>query len=234
MKKIITIFKNGKRFMKKIIAIFISTAALLVIGCAPNQPVPVQSAADEVQLAGSLRLNMANGDDDSAVALAKKIPGREKENDSVEQIWLTIKEVQVHVAGDTSEKGWKTVAEPNKQVNFLKLVNGVTEPLDIYPLPAGKYTQIRLILAQTEGDNAAAGANTIVVNGETFPIAIPSAFTTGIKCVHNFTVARHEVTEICLRFDVLKAVHYAPGNGYMMKPAYRTYKCESFEYVPYR
>ncbi len=221
--------------MKKIIAIIFSSVVMVVIACAPDYTQPVQAIADgTAQLTGSLRLNMANGDEDSA-ALAKKIPGRENQNDSVEHIWLTIKEVQIHTAGDTSDNGWKTVSTKYRQVDFLKLVNGLTEPLDLYALPAGHYTQIRLILAE-DRELVYGGtivANSIVVNGETFPLTIPSGLNTGIKCVHSFTIAENEVTEICLKFDALKAVHYAPGNGYMMKPAYKTYKCEGTNYPDY-
>ena len=39
-------------------------------------------------------------------------------------------------------------------------------------------------------------------------------------------IEEDEVTEICLRFDVIKAIHYSEGNGYMMHPAYQTYKCD--------
>jgi hypothetical protein len=218
--------------MKKNIMLVFSAATLFGIGCSSNQPVALSAAAaDNNQTitgsAGSLRLNMSNGDDDTIIA-KKKVAGINQQTDVVEHIWITIKEVQLHIAGDSSENGWKTVATPNKKFDFLQLVNGLTEPLDLYALPAGHYTQIRLLLGDEAEDNygTAIPANTIVVNGERFPLTIPSAYTTGIKCVRSFFIEENEVTEICLAIDVLKAIHFSPGNGYMMKLAYKTFNCD--------
>jgi hypothetical protein len=170
-----------------------------------------------------LRFTLSNGDDDASL-LAKKIAG----SDTVEHVWITIKEVQLHSAGDSSDNGWKTVATPDRKFDFLNLVNGLTAPLDLYALPAGHYTQIRLILAEGSGSDASTAAleNSIVINGTTSPLLIPSSWQTGIKCVRSFFIKENETTEICLAFDVWKAIHYSDGNGYMMRPTYRTYKCD--------
>lgn len=69
-------------------------------------------------------------------------------------------------------------------------------------------------------------ANEIVVNGQSFPIRIPSGTQSGIKCIHQFTVEPNQQTEICLQFDVLKAIKFNNGNGYTMKPAYKTIQCD--------
>lgn len=214
--------------LKRHFAVVLTAAGLLGIACSSNRTAPMQAAMDSegaIGAVGSLRLSMSNGDDvaDEDVGLEKG-----KRTDSVEHIWITIKEVQLHVAGDSSDNGWKTVARPNKRFDFLMLVDGLTAPLDLYELPAGHYTQIRLLLGdEAEWDywETPGPANAIVVNGETFPLTIPSGFKTGIKCVKSFFIAENEVTEICLAFDVRKAVHYSPGNGYMMRPAFRTFKC---------
>jgi hypothetical protein len=213
--------------MNKKIIMVLAGLALLGLACSSNQTIPVQGGANpDQQTTGMLRLTMANGDDSADAGLAKK------STDSVEHIYVTIREVQLHVAGDTSDNGWKTVATPNQRFDFLSLVNGLTAPLDLYSLPAGHYTQIRLILGDEwtryYWDTVTSGApNEIVVNGEAFPLTIPSAYNTGIKCVRSFFIAPGEATEICLRFEVRKAVHFAPGNGWMMKPAFQTFKCDS-------
>jgi hypothetical protein len=169
------------------------------------------------QTSGSVVVNVSNGDD----ALAKSIV--RPELTGVENVWLTIKQVDVHTSGGN----WVTVAQPNARYDFLKLVNGLTVPLNLYPLPAGHYTQIRLILAEDGlGEVGTIPANEIVVNGNPFPIRIPSGIQTGIKCVHQFTIEPNQKTEICLQFDILKAIKYTNGNGYQMMPTYKTIMCD--------
>ncbi|MBN1757619.1 MAG: DUF4382 domain-containing protein [Chitinispirillaceae bacterium] len=204
--------------MKRFLITTAATAALLIAGCSS----PVQKASDA---GGTLRLSLANGDG-AAETLAKQIQdGGNGHVEGVENVWITIKEVQLHTSGGNGhDAGWKTVATPGQKFDFLELVNGLTAPLDLYALPAGHYTQIRLILEEgSEDDNL---VNSVIVNGETAPLTIPSAYQTGIKCVRSFFIEEGEGTEICLAFDVLNAIHYSAGNGYMMKPAYRTYKCD--------
>jgi len=209
--------------MRKTIILALATA-IVGIGCSSNQPVSVQNTGNETQAVASLRLNLSNGDDVPVLGKRTITKGNGQVG-NVEHIWLTIKKVQIH----TSDSGWFTAATPNKSFDFFELVNGLTAPLDLYALPAGHYTQIRLILADggylDDEENEVAG-NTIVVDGESFPLVIPSAYKTGIKCVRSFFIEEDETTEICLAFDVLKAVHYSAGNGYMMNPAYRTFKCD--------
>lgn len=220
--------------MKRKFMIVLAAAALSGISCLTNLPVSNPETTDNSQATGSLRLSLSNGDE--AVAnLAKMVfAGQTQQTDSVEHIWITIKEVQLHIASDPSENGWRTVATPNKKFDFLSLVNGLTAPLDLYALPAGHYTQIRLMLGDDVEDcedcyDGTIPANTIVINGETYPITIPSAWRTGIKCVRSIFIKEGEKTEICLAFDVFSAIHYSAAIGYMMKPAYRTFKCDGSE-----
>ena len=204
--------------MKRLFIATAATAAFLIASCSS----PVKMTSDT----GTLRLNLANGDGSTAEALAKQLQdGGNGHIDGVEHVWITIKEVQLHTSGGNGhDEGWQTVATPEQQFDFLELVNGLTAPLDLYALPAGHYTQIRLILE--EGGDTDDPVNSVVVNGETAPLTIPSAYQTGIKCVRSFFIEEGEETEICLAFDVLKAINYSAGNGYMMKPAYRTFKCD--------
>ena len=64
---------------------------------------------------------------------------------------VTIEKVRVHQSarrGD-SDAGWsEVVLSPAKRIDLLTLTNGVLEELGQTPLPAGTYTQLRLVLAQ--------------------------------------------------------------------------------------
>ncbi len=209
--------------MKRLVVLALSTA-VLTIGCSQDKPVAVSGSSNDYLAQGKLQLSVTDGSENSG---QRQLSGRDNGTDVVEHIWITIKEVQLHVAGDPSENGWKTVATPDKQFDFLELVNGLTAPLDLFALPAGHYTQIRLMV----DDESVSGGekkseNTIVINGETYPLLIPSAWRTGIKCVRPIFIAENEVTEICLLFNAFTAIHYSAENGYMMRPAIRTYKCD--------
>src|SRR5215207_2334268 len=79
---------------------------------------------------------------------------------------VTIERVRVHKsssAGD-NDAGWSDlVVAPQQRVNLLTLTNGVLEELGETPLPAGRYTQMRLVLA-ANGNNAPF-ANSVLPSG---------------------------------------------------------------------
>jgi hypothetical protein len=154
---------------------------------------------------GTLRLNISHTE-----SLSKSLASGPS---VVEHLWITIKEVQVHTSGGD---GWQVAAAPGKSFDFLELVNGLTVPLEIYPLAPGHYTQLRLLLEDI---------NEIVIDGETSPITIPSGLQTGIKLVRQFKIEEGEETEICIDFDIEKAVHTASGEN-IMHPTYKTIKCD--------
>jgi len=58
----------------------------------------------------------------------------------------------------------------------------------------------------------------VVVDGETFPLMIPSGTQSGIKLNHGFELTEGTLTSITLDFDAGESVHYTPGNGWMMRP----------------
>jgi hypothetical protein len=177
------------------------SSAAMIVGCnLGSEPMSLK--------VGALKINLSS----QTEALAKTL-GLPTVAGSADHIWLTITEVQLHTSGG---KGWQTAATPNAKFDFLALVNGVTAPLNLYPLPADHYTQIRLLLAET---------NTVEIGGVEYPLTIPSGTQTGIKLVRQFTIEENEETEICIEFDLTKAVKDLDGS-YKMGPAYKTDKCD--------
>ena len=133
---------------------------------------------------------------------------------------VTVRKVRVHQSATASDNdpGWSEITlNPPKKINLLDLANGVLESLGQTPLPAGHYTQLRLVLSRNTGANI---ANSVVLSGTTdeIPLDTPSAVQSGIKLINEFDVAPGQLVDLVLDFDALKSV-VRRGNGtYLLKP----------------
>jgi hypothetical protein len=137
-----------------------------------------------------------------------------------DEVNVTVSKVRVHQSGGASENagGWSEITlSPARKINLLDLTNGVLESLGETALPAGHYTQLRLVLDPNTGSSP---ANSVVLSGSTAEIALitPSAVQSGIKLIHEFDVAAGQRVDLVLDFDACKSV-VALGNGdYLLKP----------------
>jgi hypothetical protein len=133
---------------------------------------------------------------------------------------VTVRKVRVHMnsAASDSSEGWVDInLNPARKLNLLDLNNGILESLGETPLPAGQYTQLRLVLVANAGPNL---ANSIILAGQAteIPLVTPSAVQSGIKLVNSFTVASGQRTDLVLDFDACKSI-VTRGNGtYALKP----------------
>jgi hypothetical protein len=135
---------------------------------------------------------------------------------------VTIQKVRVHQSSSASESdgGWsEIVLNPARRVNLLDLQNGVLDELGQTPLPTGKYTQMRLVLA----DNSGAGllANSVVLTSDKSEVALktPSGQQSGLKTNINIDIAANKMADFVLDFDACKSVVVAGNSGqYLLKP----------------
>ena len=143
---------------------------------------------------------------------------------------VTFSEVSVHRANPGE---WKALplASGSSRTCDLKKLNGATDVLGVGPLPAGKYTQIRLNVtsAALYFDSASAtgpcAPQIAAPAGTSAPVEIPSG---EVKLNNEFTVASTGTT-IVLDFDGDQSVRQTGnGNGrgksgskYMMVPVIR-------------
>jgi hypothetical protein len=132
---------------------------------------------------------------------------------------VTVNKVRVNAsgsAGDT-DAGWTDIVlSPAKKINLLNLTNGVLESLGQTSLPAGHYSQMRLILDANTGTGF---ANSVVPTGgvET-TLGTPSAVQSGIKMVNGFDVAAGQTTSVVLDFDACKSIVTQGKGRYALKP----------------
>jgi hypothetical protein len=134
---------------------------------------------------------------------------------------ITVQEVRVNqsaTAGD-GDSGWYTIAlAPPQKVDLLSLTNGVLFELGQTPLPAGTYTQMRLVLAANDAGNPL--ANSVVpTGGSEVPLTTPSAQQSGLKANVDITVNQNQLADFVIDFDACKSVVSAGNSGkYLLKP----------------
>lgn len=111
------------------------------------------------------------------------------------------------VPSDSPSAGWVTLVDQVQSYDLLELQNGVTAALGNAEVPAGRYTQIRLIV-----DSAS-----VVVGGQTHDLAIPSGESTGLKLNYDFDMSSSGAYEIVLDFDAQASIKKA-GPKYLLTP----------------
>ncbi len=141
-----------------------------------------------------------------------------------EQVHVTVQGVRVHQsagAGD-SDAGWVALALPTPlRLDLLTLTNGVLAELGQVALPAGRYTQLRLLLAPNTATTPLANAVTPVGDSER-ALDTPSATTSGLKLPVDIEVPAGQVADFLIDFDACRSV-VARGNSgrYNLKPVLR-------------
>ncbi len=131
-----------------------------------------------------------------------------------EAVNIDLKSVEIHANSGTQNEGWTTLNSNAAEYNLLDLTNGVETVIANDTYPAGRISQLRLIL----GDN-----NSVVVDGETFPLTIPSGSESGLKLLINENLTEGITYSILLDFDAAKSVvKTGASNKYILKPVIKT------------
>jgi len=138
-----------------------------------------------------------------------------------DHVYITVDRVRVHAlsTASDSDSGWsEVVLNPAQRIDLLALTNGVLAELGQTPLPAGQYTQVRLVLRPNGGGTP---ANAVVpsASGAEVPLDTPSATQSGLKLIHPFTVQPNTLADLVLDFDACRSVVRRGNSGrYNLKP----------------
>lgn len=139
-----------------------------------------------------------------------------------DEAWITIREVRaVPAAGEGPANGEAPLVaafSPPLVVNVLDLAYR-QQLLGEALIPAGSYTQLRLVLE--ENDPATTPANYVVLAGQStmIPVKTPSGQESGLKIIGRYVVAGGETTAVALDFDPSRAIVEAGGSGqWIFKP----------------
>lgn len=135
---------------------------------------------------------------------------------NVDAVNIDIQAIEIHSSGDTSmNSGWQDLHILNPGVyNLLKFRNGMDTLLASIDLPSGQISQIRLKL----GNN-----NSIVVNGQTFPLTTPSGQQSGLKFNLHQRLDAGITYKIWIDFDAARSVVQTGNGKYLLKPVIRTF-----------
>jgi hypothetical protein len=119
---------------------------------------------------------------------------------------ITFSEVSAHI-----DNNWVNVSALPKTVDLLQWNNGKTIEIGRNDLPAGKYTQLRLLLTKCELD----------VGGQTYPVSIQSEDQTGLKMNIDQTMVEGSTYEMVIDFDANKSIVQTGNGQYKIKPVLR-------------
>ncbi|MBT32978.1 MAG: hypothetical protein CMO01_25245 [Thalassobius sp.] len=132
-----------------------------------------------------------------------------------EAVWIDIEDVQINVNDDEDdESGWQSLEGSELGVyDLLTLTNGEEAFLGEIELPAGKISQIRLIL----GDG-----NELTIDGSNVDLKVPSGSQSGLKLNIHQEVEGGITYKLVIDFDAAKSIVKAGNSGnYNLKPVIR-------------
>ena len=123
-----------------------------------------------------------------------------------DHVYVDIADVSVNI----STVGWVDIGPQVPGIyDLLAYDNGLDTLLSNATLPTGTITQIRLIL----GTN-----NSVVVNGVSHNLSVPSAQQSGIKLTINSTISANSTLIEWLDFDAGKSVKLLGNGTYQLNP----------------
>jgi len=127
-------------------------------------------------------------------------------------------EVNIDVIGveiNSDISGWVSVSPISAGIyNLLDFANGLDTLLGSAVLPAGKISQMRMILGTR---------NTVKIDGIVYELKTPSAQQSGLKFNVNESFLAGVTYDIWIDFDAKKSVVETGSGNYILKPTIRAY-----------
>lgn len=159
-------------------------------------------------IAFCVTLNSCNDDESTS----KSYPYNVRMTDEpgpYDAVYVDIQSVEV-----TGNNGQTVILNTNEGIyNLLDFSNGLDTLIATSTLNDAVVKQIRLILGPT---------NSVVVEGESFPLSTPSAQQSGLKLQVNQTLQADIQNSILIDFDANQSIVLTGNGTYILKPVLRT------------
>ena len=139
-----------------------------------------------------------------------------------DNVWVTVDSVRVHQSASAldNDPGWVVVrmSDMPRRIDLLSLTNGVLQELGQATLPAGTYTQMRLVLSDA-GMPTMPAHEVRLTGGGNAMLSTPSAMQSGLKLKVNLKVEPGQLADFVLDFDACRSVVTAGASGrFNLKP----------------
>ena len=180
--------------------LFVAFAVAVAAGCGSDSP-----SSPSPDGYGTLRVRMtdAPGEFDAVNLVITEV--------SVRGETVTTPEDTDTVLIDASGE-WVVLSDGPKTFDLIQLQNGVFATIGEGSLPAGHYQEVRLRIGT---------GSTVVVDGVTYPLTVPSGAQTGLKLKGAFDVVEDGVTDLGIDFDAARSIHETGNGKWMMRPVAR-------------
>lgn len=134
------------------------------------------------------------------------------------EVLIDVKSVEIHSNKSGDEQGsWQVLDVVNKKVyNLLDFTNGMDTLLGTAELPAGKISQMRLILGENNGLKLKEG-------DELIPLKVPSGSQSGLKFNIHQELKDGVIYTIIIDFDAGRSIVEKGNGSYSLKPVIRAY-----------
>jgi hypothetical protein len=147
--------------------------------------------------------------------------------DGADHVYLDVVRVEVRRLTDSGSE-WVVLWRGDRQFDLLALQNERTAVLADALLPVGIYDEIRLVLAQGGGSPIGGpgfrSPCDIVIDGESYPIKVPSGEQSGLKLKGEIEIARDTLTLLLIDFNVRQSVvQRGRKMEFLLKPTLQMY-----------
>ena len=160
----------------------------------------------------ALLITVFSACDDSESGTARLVVRLTDAPADYQEVNVDIQEVVVNLSDNGDDSGWMNLQTNGGVYNLLDLTNGINVVLADDEIPAGKISQIRLVL----GEN-----NTLKMDGQTFDMDTPSGQQSGLK-IQLHTILEAGITyDVMLDFDAARSVVETGSGKFNLKPVIR-------------